>query len=77
MTATSTTPPIHSARVNCQSSNRKRMIPSSITRLVDENRKASEGTRAAPRLNSVRDTAAEAQEQLELAAPKAVAGANS
>ena len=36
------------------------MIPSSITRLVDENRKASEGTSTAPRLKRVLDAATDA-----------------
>jgi hypothetical protein len=52
--------PIHSAAVDCQPINNQRMMPSSTTRLVDANRKASDGTRAAPFLNSVRLMAADA-----------------
>ena len=60
MIATKTIPPIHSAAVNCQPMSMYRTIPSSSTRLVDENRKAKAGTSAAPFLNRVRITEAEA-----------------
>jgi len=49
------------------------MIPSSSTRLVEENKNARLGTSAAPFLNSVLLIVADAYEQLELAAPNPVA----
>src|SRR5665213_2778626 len=75
MIAMSTTPPIHSAAVNCQPISNQRMIPSSMTRFVDEKRNARLGMSAAPFLNSVLLRAALAYEHDELAAPKPVASA--
>ena len=75
MIAISTRPPIHSAAVNCQPISSHRMMPSSITRFVDENRNARLGTSAAPFLKSVLLIAAAAYEHDELAAPKPVASA--
>ena len=60
MTATSTRPPTHSPAMNCQPSSTYSTRPSSSTRLVEANRKASDGTSAAPFLNSVRVTEADA-----------------
>lgn len=51
------------------------MMPSSMTRLVEANRKARLGMSAAPFLKSIRLIAAEAYEQLEEAAPASDASA--
>ena len=75
MIAMSTRPPTHSASVNCQPSSSHKTTPSSITRFVDENRNASDGTSAAPLAKIDRVTAADAYEHDELAAPKTVARA--
>src|ERR1700722_2773512 len=73
MMMTRTMPPTHSAAANCHAISTQSTTPSSITRFVDENRKASDGMRAAPFSNSVLVTAAEAYKHDELAAPNAVA----
>jgi hypothetical protein len=70
-----TIPPSHSASVNCHAIKIHNTMPSSMTRLVDENRNASDGMSAAPLANIERVTAAEAYEHDELAAPKTVARA--
>ncbi len=55
-----TAPPTNSAAVNCQPISRARMIPSSITRLVEAIWKAIAAPKSAPLRTSVRAKAAAA-----------------
>src|SRR5439155_10709324 len=63
-------PPTNSARVNCQPISSARMIPSSITRLVDANWNAIAAVKSAPLRNSERASATAAYEQEDEAAPR-------
>jgi hypothetical protein len=62
-------PPTNSAAVNCQPSSTARMMPSSMTRLVEANWKAIALVKSAPLRNTDRAIATAAYEQEEAAAP--------
>src|SRR6266568_3136218 len=62
-------PPTNSAAVNCQPSSTARMMPSSMTRLVEANSKAMALVKSAPLRNTDRAIATAAYEQEEEAAP--------
>ncbi len=66
-------PPIYSPATNCQLKKIAMTIPSSMTRLVDASRKASDGISPAPLANSEREVASAANEQELEMKPKPVA----
>src|ERR1700677_5328855 len=66
-------PPANSASVNCQPMSSARMIPSSITRLVEAISNAIAAVKLAPLRNSERANATAAYEQDDDAAPNAAA----
>src|SRR5438552_13773780 len=69
-------PPTNSAAVNCQPIRIARMMPSSITRLVDAISNAIAAVKSAPFWKSDRASATAAYEQDELAAPRSDATAS-
>ena len=66
-------PPTNSANVNCQPMSKARMMPSSITKLVEAISKAIAAVKLAPLRNSDRASATAAYEHEDDAAPKPVA----
>ena len=69
-------PPTNSASVNCHPIKTARMMPSSMTRLVDANSKAIADVKSAPLRNRERASATAAYEQEDEAAPKPEATAS-